>query len=172
MQNKYIADTHFGHRGSLKFENRPWQDVDEMNHELIALWDSTTTDKDSVFILGDFAFHAEPQEVMDILKQLKGKKHLLRGNHDKFLDKPGFDWRYFEWVKDIHYLHDNGKRIVLCRYPMAVWQNSHHGAIHFYGHVHLDGFEQHPHLELVPNAYNVCGWIPRTADEILAINGI
>jgi len=120
MQNKYIADTHFGHRGSLKFENRPWQDVEEMNHELIALWNSTTIDKDSVFILGDFAFHAEPQEVMDILRQLKGKKHLLRGNHDKFLDKLGFDCRFFEWVKDLHYIHDNGKRIVLCHYPMAV----------------------------------------------------
>ncbi len=27
----YIADTHFGHRNVLKFDNRPFSDVDEMD---------------------------------------------------------------------------------------------------------------------------------------------
>ena len=40
------------------------------------------TDKDQVYILGDFAFKNEIP-VSEYTKRLKGHLHLIRGNHDK-----------------------------------------------------------------------------------------
>src|SRR5271167_1756921 len=72
---------------------------------------------------------------------LYGDIHLIRGNHDKGLS-PALE-RRFVWVKDTFTLKvedpdaDGGtQRIVLFHYAMRVWDRSHHGAWHLYGHSH------------------------------------
>jgi calcineurin-like phosphoesterase family protein len=145
-----------------------------MNEAMIELWNSRVTKADSVYILGDFAFSKNPLQVNELLQQLKGKKYLLRGNHDKFVDNPEFNSGLFEWIKDYHRMTENKQRLILCHYPIAVWDCSHRGAIHLYGHVHRDGFERHPQLYYLENAYNACvsinNYIPCTLEEIIANN--
>ena len=34
----YIADTHFGHHAIIKFQNRPFEDVNTMNACMIENW--------------------------------------------------------------------------------------------------------------------------------------
>ena len=36
----------------------------------------------------------------------------------------------------MHVKMPDGLQLVLCHYAMRVWRNSHHGAIHLYGHSH------------------------------------
>lgn len=49
----YTADLHFGHRSVIKFDNRPFADVDEMDSALINLWNQRVGDEDHVYIIGD-----------------------------------------------------------------------------------------------------------------------
>lgn len=75
----FIADTHFGDDNIRRYETRPFADTSEMDRELIKRWNSTVSDTDDVYILGDFG--AEKSET-EILRQLKGNIFLVKGNHD------------------------------------------------------------------------------------------
>ena len=52
--NYYIADLHLGHANAIRFDNRLFADVDEMNESLIRSWNSMVTKQDTVYVLGDF----------------------------------------------------------------------------------------------------------------------
>ena len=51
------SDLHFGHANVIKFDNRPFQNVEEMDRALIALWNETVSKRDTVYILGDFSWY-------------------------------------------------------------------------------------------------------------------
>ena len=57
--NLYIGDLHFGHRSVIRFDARPFTDVEEMDTAMIQLWNSRVDKNDQVYVLGDFAFHNE-----------------------------------------------------------------------------------------------------------------
>ena len=92
--NLYISDLHFGHRAAIGFDHRPFADVEEMDNAMIYLWNDKVTKNDQVYILGDFAFHNE-KPYSWYLKQLKGQKHLVVGNHDSRLLKDSEAMSYF-----------------------------------------------------------------------------
>ena len=52
--NYYISDLHIGHENILRFDNRPFADVNEMNNKLIENWNARVCSDDTVYILGDF----------------------------------------------------------------------------------------------------------------------
>lgn len=81
----FIADTHFNHQNILTFcPNRLKfaQTVNEMNEVMIQNWNRVVYPGDTVFHLGDFAFHSV-DDAKNILRQLNGKIHLKAGNHDR-----------------------------------------------------------------------------------------
>ena len=77
----YISDTHFGHKNVLKYDNRPYFTVAEMDADLIRRWNNAVKPTDTVYHLGDFSW-LKPAEESEILQQLNGTKILIRGNHD------------------------------------------------------------------------------------------
>ena len=155
----FTADTHFCHGNIIGSCNRPYKDVQEMNRDIVNRWNSYVTDHDEIFILGDFLYKGTGREANKILGQLKGKKYLIRGNHEKYLDDPVFKQGAFEWVKDYHVLNYEGIEIVLFHYPILQWHKSHRGSIHLYGHVHNNGERDTEFGEklrlLGPRAFNV-----------------
>ena len=50
----FIADTHFGDKNIIKYEGRPFKDVEEMNNVLIENWNNTVSCMDTIFVVGDF----------------------------------------------------------------------------------------------------------------------
>ena len=175
----YIADLHFGHFNSIRFDNRPYSTVEEMDEALIRNWNSVVSDDDTVYILGDMFWHKVDKSI-EILKQLKGKKRLIKGNHDRCHDNQFR--KYFEKISDYEEIEDNGRRVVLCHYPIPCFKNHFYGWYHLYAHVH-SSFEWHmmenikrQMIELYGkqcNMYN-CGcmmeyikYVPRTLDEII-----
>ena len=132
----FTADNHFCHGNIIGSCYRPFKDVQEMNREMIKRWNSYVTDHDEVYVLGDFLYKGTAIEANKILGQLKGKKYLIRGNHEKYLDDPKFRLGAFEWVKEYYILNYEGIEFVLFHYPILQWHKSHRGSIHLYGHVH------------------------------------
>lgn len=79
MKRYFIADTHFTEDNIRRYENRPYQNVVEMDNRMISCWNKIINEDDMIYILGDFG--ADEHELC-ILNQLKGVKYLVKGNHD------------------------------------------------------------------------------------------
>ena len=133
----FTADTHFYHSNIIHSCNRPFKDASEMNSVMIDKWNSYVTDQDEIYVLGDFLYKASAREANEILSRLKGRKYLIKGNHERYLEDPHFNVNAFKWIKD-YYILKGEKRIdiVLFHFPMLSWYKSHYGSIHLYGHVH------------------------------------
>lgn len=132
----FTSDNHFYHKSILKFaaETRMnHTDVTAMNEDMIRRWNDTVALTDRVYTLGDFSFgNAEKTEA--VLKRLNGRIHLIKGNHDHWLNKDLE--QYFEGIHDYKKITIDGKKVVLFHYPIFEWENMHHGSYHLYGHVH------------------------------------
>ncbi len=135
--NLYISDLHFGHANVIKFDQRTFTDVDEMDRCMIELWNSRVSSDDDVFIVGDFC-HRAGKAPDWYLRQLKGHKHLIVGNHDKVTIDCENAAKYIESVDKMLFVPDEDKHICLCHFPIAEWNKSRHGAWHIYGHIHGD----------------------------------
>jgi calcineurin-like phosphoesterase family protein len=134
----FTADTHFCHSNIIRMCGRPYPDIDAMNTALIENWNSRVTARDEIYILGDLVFRGEGKEANEILGQLRGKKYLIKGNHEKYLDDPKFNAGVFEWVKDYHVFKHEKRLFVLFHYPIFEWAGYYHSSIHLYGHIHND----------------------------------
>ena len=167
--NYYIADTHFGHDNIRRLSNRPFETVEEMDQTIIDNWNGRVTDSDDVYILGDFSYKSEDPTLY--LKKLRGRKHLIVGNHDSKLLKNPDCRKLFVEIADMKTVNDSGTQIVLCHYPLVEWNGYYRGVLHFYGHIHNNfGNETNQYISRVKNAYNVgvdiIGFVPRTLKEI------
>lgn len=168
----FIADTHFGHENVIKFCNRPFSCADEMDEVLIENWNSRVRWNDSIFILGDMFFRAT--EIESILKRLKGKKHLIVGNHDKYWMKKVNLSDYFESVDRLLETSDGQHGLTLCHYPLLSW-NHQERTYMVHGHIHADTTMDFWPLiakrDRVLNAgVDVNNFMPVTFDELVENN--
>lgn len=82
-----ISDTHFSHGNIIKFCNRPFSDIYDMNETLLKNWNAVVSNQDKVYHLGDVYMNDTSKEYMnDFLGRLNGKKRLILGNHDSGKD--------------------------------------------------------------------------------------
>lgn len=79
-----ISDTHFNHTNIIRFCNRPFADVYEMNEIMVKNWNAIVTPQDKVYHLGDVMMGGGTTlDYCDkLLGRLNGKKRLILGNHD------------------------------------------------------------------------------------------
>lgn len=74
------SDLHFGHDREFVWKVRGYESVQEMNLAQVSKWNKTVTDEDDVYALGDLML-GDPSNI-EFIKQLKGKIHIVLGNHD------------------------------------------------------------------------------------------
>ena len=73
----FISDTHFHHSNIIKYCNRPFKNVNEMNETIINNWNSIVKKDDTVYHLGDFCL-SHDDEIKNIFNRLNGNKILIR----------------------------------------------------------------------------------------------
>ena len=140
--NYYISDLHLFCQSQTKqgqnYDNRPFEDIEEMHQYILEHWNAKVTNADTCYILGDIAFRGRNDALIALVAQLKGRKILIKGNHDS-VD----DYRYrqlFEEIVDYKEISDafGGKnyKLVLCHFPILCWKDQHKGTILLYGHTH------------------------------------
>lgn len=125
----FISDTHFNHTNIIKYENRPFQSVEEMNQTMIENWNRVVRKDDRVFHLGDVGFGSQ-EELVKIVQQLNGRKHLVLGNHDR----KKFNWfkAGFESFSRFPIILDNF--FILSHEPVYLNDSMPYANIH--GHIH------------------------------------
>lgn len=148
MSNKqrifFSSDYHFGHKNVIKFANRPFASVEEMNEEMINRHNSVVRANDLLYIIGDFSF-LPVDKTVEILKRMKGAKIFVPGNHDKVMNHQDVRncFQHF-YPYDCHpqiKIEDASaiggyQTIVLNHFAMKVWNKSAHRSFHLYGHSH------------------------------------
>lgn len=127
-----VSDTHFGHENIVRYCNRP----ENHNDVMLARWNAVVGDDENVLHLGDLIFRNIPGSLY--ARQLKGRKYLLKGNHDSgslswFVDR-GFERleeRQIPWEYE-------DKQVIFSHQPisaLAKWD------INIHGHIHNNGWE-------------------------------
>lgn len=138
MSKIYVtSDTHFSHANIIKYCNRPYSSVEEMNNSLVENWNSAVNNNDLVIHLGDFAWGRTIQSIKQHLDKLNGNKILILGNHDSLSQddyiKCGFSHVYSKLEVNLY-----NHFCVFCHFQMLHWNKSEHGSMHFYGHQHKE----------------------------------
>jgi calcineurin-like phosphoesterase family protein len=151
------ADHHFGHENIIKFCDRPFKTVKEMDKALVENWNKVVSKDDIVYHLGDFTLGGF-EIAKGYFEQLNGKIQVL-GNHwhhdKRWLPRDYFGPLTLECPEEIESVghvnvippmivlelkgmgnEDRSLGVTLCHYPLLVWDRKHYGAWHLYGHTH------------------------------------
>lgn len=157
----FIADTHFFDRYCIKYDGRPFSDVEDMNETIIKNWNSVVSREDTVYIVGDYSY-GNGADIVSTAQRLKGKKILIRGNHDNDVNL-----KYaFAEIYDYLEVHTDGGMVILCHYPISSFKDMQKGGtVHIYGHVH-NSYE----AKLVNDVYNKMRDLPDRTYRFEAYN--
>jgi len=140
----FISDTHFFHGNVIKFDDRPFENINVMNEEMLKNWNKKVLPSDTVYILGDYIWKTQDDKI-EWAKQLNGKKRLIMGNHD-FKNASTKYRNLFESIKDydeitIPYNSPDGyiehQPVTLSHYYHPFYNKHRRMGIHLYGHSHV-----------------------------------
>ena len=155
----YIADLHFCHSNlNQRMDRRGFECVEVMNEYMIRQWNSRVRHGDEVVILGDFCLSRDAAEINTLIRRLMGKKHLIIGNHDKYLENKQFDRNAFKWIEHYKELNDNKRKIILSHYPIMCYNGQYRRngegepkVYMLYGHVHnsFDEYIVNEHIKQI-----------------------
>lgn len=77
----FTSDLHFSHNKEFLYGPRGFNSEGEMNEAIIKNWNSIVAPEDDVYVLGDLML-SNNDKGLRCIKNLKGKLHIIRGNHD------------------------------------------------------------------------------------------
>jgi len=155
-----ISDTHFNHGNIIRYCNRPFTTVEKMNQTIINKWNSTVTNDDTVYFMGDLTLEEDRLDYW--LGKLNGKIKFIRGNHDK-----GPITKATE-LPEKYPLVYKGHKFLLTHDPdrPANWDG---WLIH--GDKHNNSLENYPFMNHEEKTINICselvGYAPISIDTII-----
>jgi calcineurin-like phosphoesterase family protein len=123
----FTSDEHFSHNNIIKYCNRPFSSIEEMDEAIISRFNSIVDNNDITIHAGDFTM-AKREVAESYVKQLNGTHIFLRGSHDYWLKGTKC---HEIWEKRI-----DGIYVVVCHYAMRTWARSHYNAYQLFGHSH------------------------------------
>lgn len=146
----FTSDLHFFHEAIIRFCNRPFKNIEEMNETIIMNWNSKVGKDDTVFILGDFCLGGSGAWSF-ILDNLNGHKHLLIGNHDMKNLRQGF-MKKFDSVSFQQSIYVEDQFIYLNHFPFLCYAGSYRKqkpVWQLFGHLHSQDI--HYNIENIEN---------------------
>lgn len=156
-----ISDTHFGHMNMVKLGNRPLS----FNDKIVDGWWKTVKDGEDVLHLGDLLVFFGNTFIrdawIDIASKLPGNKYLIRGNHDKQNNYPGF----IEVPEQL--VHIGQMNILFSHEPKEKedwWDLNIHGHMHGNKNPQFYPFKLDWHMDV---GVDVMGFKPKRLGDIL-----
>jgi calcineurin-like phosphoesterase family protein len=132
--NWFTADFHLSHQNIIRYCNRPFENVKQMNETILINLEESLLQGDILYYLGDLTF--KEAVAKDFFKRFnKFEIHYIIGNHDnsKVLK---IAKNYCKSVSNLKDVEIEGISITLCHYAMRVWNKSHFNAWQLFGHSH------------------------------------
>jgi calcineurin-like phosphoesterase family protein len=157
----FTSDTHYNHKNIVRgttgwdiedkngshLSLRDFDTLEEHNEVLVSNINSLVKENDELWHLGDVAFGGH-ENIKVFLDKLNCKNvNLVLGNHDQHIKPINSPYReLFKSVQEratfslklgTEKTNKYGKQMFfLSHYSHRIWENSHHGSIHLYGHSH------------------------------------
>lgn len=171
MTRWFWSDHHFGHDNIIRFADRPFADVWEMQEFMIGLHNEYVKPEDHVYFLGDVTLRRgsrfNQEWLIKLIRRMHGHKKLFLGNHDHFPTKTyleaGFEQVFATWRDEEKILYSH----------MPVHPGSIGSAIaNCHGHLHQNDspppvvFERNSKKIVIPYV-NVC--VEKTAYRPLSL---
>ena len=147
----FSSDFHLGHRNIIQLCNRPFNDLTHMEETIIANHNALVGNNDDYYNFGDVAYRCDANYVMQRLRRLNGKIHVILGNHDKPLRQAVNRGMADDLIKSgklviigstdpniitAYQMVYKGVKLVVGHYAYRSWPQSFRGAIHLFGHSH------------------------------------
>ncbi len=148
---KYVfSDPHFDSESIIVNGCRPFSSVSEMNETLIKNYNNVIGKQDICYWLGDIMYGATKDKVANLLRQLRGRKYLIMGNHDRGHSETWWLSCGFDKVFS-HPIYDAENYIMLSHEPLPEFGNLSPIA-NIHGHIHIQDYDFKNHN----NCINVC----------------
>jgi len=143
---------------------RDFNSIAEMNGTIVENWNSVVNVNDKVYVLGDIAWGVDN---LMWLNAMKGRKILIKGNHDNLFNVRKF-LPYFDDIHGMKPLDMKGFKCVLSHAPIHPESLGRWG-INIHGHTHANHVDDHRYI-------NVCceevDYTPVHVDEIIEIQNL
>lgn len=140
MKEFFTADLHLNHANIAgpSISNwdsgfRDFKTIDQMNEEIIRKINETVGQDDTLYIIGDLCFGDHTLTPMWRKRIICKNVIWLKGNHDKKQDHYA---KYFTYAGDVAMITIDKQKIFMSHYKHAIWEGSHKGFWHLYGHSH------------------------------------
>jgi calcineurin-like phosphoesterase family protein len=132
----FTSDLHLYHTAIIKYCNRPFKNVSEMNDTIINNWNNVINKDDIVYVLGDILFGNK--EKGEIIKKLNGNINLILGNHDNIRSLP----ENIKNIYDVLTIKINSQYLLLSHFPFLTWQGKTKNIWNIHGHTHSTKIEK------------------------------
>lgn len=130
----FWSDQHFGHHNIIRYSNRPFDTVNQMNAEMLSRYNERVSKDDIVVFGGDIAF-MNVDLMNDVFRQMPGYKIQIVGNHDMSRNGQLVNFHVDERhvCLAINPTLSNGTTLLLTHYPLFNVPNK---CINIHGHIH------------------------------------
>lgn len=150
---------------------RPFSTLSKMNDAIVNNINSMVGENDVLLCLGDWAFGGR-ESIPEFRKRIVCKNvHLVYGNHDQhIMDRRTGYSDLFSTASAYTEVSVDNVMACLFHYKQTIWNKSHRGALHFYGHSHSNAehvVQGHSMDVGIDNAYRLTGdYRPFSFDEL------
>lgn len=141
----FTSDLHLNHDKPFVWEKRGFKSVKEHNDAVLASINDVTTENDILINLGDFCLNSSKEDYFYFRDTIKPRHYYIFGNHNSRIKHDFHNWE--SKIKFLgHYVETviNNQNIVLCHYPIAVWNGAQKGVWHLCGHTHHEYHDSLP----------------------------
>lgn len=167
----FTSDWHLNHKNIIEYDKRPFYSVDHMNDSIIGRCNEVVMPDDTLFYLGDFCFAlgGKMRPVYDFRDRINCKNiHFVLGNHDHLILRNKGQLltdKVFASITDVYVVNSTKPSVFLSHYAHKVWDKSHHGRYHLYGHSHCT-LEEDPNSLSFDVGINGNNYYPYSFDDV------
>lgn len=151
----FFSDPHLFHARDFVWKARGYNSVEEHYEAVINKLNEVVRPQDSLVCLGDWALNCDEAQFEESIARVNCKTiYMLWGNHNNPIERIyrravrnafnedievyPFRYKNIVFVGNYWEISVDRKTMVLCHYPIAVFNHMKHGAYHLCGHSHYN----------------------------------